>query len=127
MAKSSWTDRRMENIIGGLLRTGVALAAGVTLIGAAVFLVRHGGETLDRRAFFGEPSGLRSIQGILSGAALFRGREIIQLGLLLLILTPVARVAFAVFGFARERDRMYVVMTLIVLSLLLYSLAAGGL
>jgi uncharacterized membrane protein len=127
MEKTPWTDRRMENIIGGLLRTGVALAAGVTLIGAAVFLFQHGGETLDRRAFFGEPSGLRSIGGILSGAAAFRGREIIQLGLLLLILTPVARVAFAVFGFARERDRMYVVMTLIVLSLLLYSLAAGGL
>ncbi len=51
MAKSSWTDQRMENIIGGLLRTGVALAAAVTLIGAAVFLFHHGGETLDRRAF----------------------------------------------------------------------------
>ncbi len=47
---------------------------------------------------------------------------IMQLGLLLLIATPIARVVFSVLAFAREGDRMYVAFTLIVLAVLLYSL-----
>jgi uncharacterized membrane protein len=52
----------------------------------------------------------------------FQGRGIIQLGLLLLIATPVARVALSIVGFAAERDRMYVSFALIVLAILFYSL-----
>jgi uncharacterized membrane protein len=44
---------------------------------------------------------------------------------LLLVATPVARVAFSIVGFALERDRLYVVITTIVLAILLYSLIAG--
>jgi len=47
---------------------------------------------------------------------------VIQLGLLLLIATPVVRVAFSIFGFAKERDNAYAVFTLIEFSVLLYSL-----
>ena len=53
-------------------------------------------------------------------------RAIIQLGLLLLIATPVARVLFSAIAFALERDSMYVVITLIVLAILLYSLLGSG-
>ena len=49
-------------------------------------------------------------------------RAIVQLGLVLLIATPVARVAFTLVAFARQRDRAYVMITTIVLALLLYSL-----
>jgi uncharacterized membrane protein len=55
-----------------------------------------------------------------------RGRGLIQLGLLLLIATPIARVAFSIVGFAIERDRLYVVFTLIVLAILLFSLLGSG-
>ena len=72
--------------------------------------------------FRGEPADLRSLGGIVGDALSLRGRGIIQLGLLLLIATPVARVAFAVFAFARQRDWIYVTVSLIVLSLLIYSL-----
>ena len=54
------------------------------------------------------------------------GRGLIQLGLLLLIATPIARVVFSVAGFARQRDWLYVAITLIVLTLLGYSLLAGS-
>jgi uncharacterized membrane protein len=57
----------------------------------------------------------------------FRGRGIIQFGLLLLIATPIARVAFSVVAFAIQRDRLYVVATLIVLAVLMYSLTGGHL
>jgi uncharacterized membrane protein len=121
-----WTDQKVEGIIGTLLRTGVLLSAAVVLVGAAIFLVRHGGSSADFRVFKGEPTDLRSVHGIAQRAAHLSGRGIIQLGLLLLIATPVARVAFAIYGFAAEGDRMYVGFTALVLLVLLYSLAGGA-
>ncbi len=52
-------------------------------------------------------------------------RILIQTGIVVLIATPVARVAFSVFGFAREGDRLYVGITLFVLGTLLYGLFFG--
>jgi uncharacterized membrane protein len=120
--KSRWNDQRIEDVIGNLLRAGVLLAAAVVLTGGIIYLVRHGGEPVEYRVFRGEPSDLRHVPGIVAGALALRGRGIIQLGLLLLIATPVIRVAFSVVGFAAEGDRMYVGFTLAVLVILLLSL-----
>ena len=123
MAESGqWSDEKMEIIIGNLLRTGVMLSAAVVLIGGIIYLARHGTEPTHYRIFHGEPAEYRTVSGIFQQVRALRGRGIIQLGLLLLIATPVARVAFAVWGFAKERDRMYVIFTVIVLVILLYSL-----
>lgn len=122
-----WTDERMKLIVGDLLRLGVLIAAGVVVLGAAIYLVRHGGEIPHYRVFQGEPTDLRTVSGVLGQAIAFRGRSIIQLGLLLLIATPVARVAFSVVAFALERDALYVVVTLVVLAVLVFSLTGGHL
>ena len=103
------------------------LSAVVVAAGATVYLARHGQSRTDYRIFHGEPADLRTLGGIVRDSFHGHGRGIIQLGLLLLIATPVARVAFAVWGFAEEHDRMYVVFTLIVLVILLYSLIGSGL
>ena len=123
----AWTDQRVEVIIGNLLRTGVVLAAAVVLVGAAVYLVRHGSAAPHYAVFQGEPTDLRTPSGVIADAVAMRGRGIIQLGLLLLLATPVARVAFSVFAFAMERDVLYVFVTLIVLAVLAFSLAGGAL
>jgi uncharacterized membrane protein len=123
--RRAWTDERVEIIVGHLLRIGVVTAALVVLFGAGVYLARHGGGSPDYGVFRGEPEELRSLSGIIQSALSFRGRAVIQFGLVLLIATPVARVAFSVFAFARERDGMYVIVTLIVLSALLYSLTGS--
>ncbi|HME01345.1 MAG TPA: DUF1634 domain-containing protein [Terriglobia bacterium] len=125
MTKIQWTDQRTEMVIGGLLRTGVILSAVLVVLGGAVYLVRHGMDPPSYHVFRGEPSDLRNVKGILRQVRAGRGRGIIQLGLLLLIATPVARVAFSVVAFALERDRLYVVITLIVLAVLAFSLAGG--
>jgi uncharacterized membrane protein len=125
-AERNWTDQRIENILANLLRAGVLLSALVVLIGGVIYLVRHGHAPVDYRVFQGEPARLRTIRGTARDAFELRGQGIIQLGLLLLIATPVARVAFSIFGFAEERDGMYVVFTLIVFSVLLYSLFGTG-
>jgi len=118
----NWTDKTIEEIVGNLLRVGVSLSAFVVLIGAAIYLARHGREPASYKVFHGEPSDLRSLSGIVRDAFHLRGRGIIQLGLLVLIATPVARVAFSIWGFAEEHDRLYMIFTGIVLIVLLYSL-----
>jgi uncharacterized membrane protein len=117
-----WNDREVENLIGNLLRAGVIVSAAVVFTGAVVYLARHGIEPADYRVFHGEPGELRSVPGVLHATLSFQGRGIIQLGLLLLIATPVARVILSIVGFAAERDRMYVGFAFIVLVILLYSL-----
>jgi len=122
MKLSDWTDQKVENIIGNLLRVGVLTAAIVVFFGGAIYLARHGRETADYHVFQGEPEAYRQIGGIVREALHMRGRGIIQLGLLLLIATPIARVIFALFGFVVEKDKMYAAFTAIVLVILLYSL-----
>jgi uncharacterized membrane protein len=114
------TDDRMEQIIGTLLRAGVILSAAVVLAGGVWYLARHGESRPHYQTFAAEPWGL----GALAGLAHPRPRTIIQTGLLLLIATPVARVLFSLAAFALERDRTYVLVTLLVLAVLLYGLAS---
>ncbi|MHB8079592.1 MAG: DUF1634 domain-containing protein [Candidatus Krumholzibacteriia bacterium] len=117
-----WPDERMERIIGNLLRTGVFLSTLLVFAGAALYLFRHAADHPDFRLFLGEPRQLRGITGIAREAFALHGPGLIQLGLLVLIATPLARVAFSVFAFAAQRDRTYVVVTLIVLGILCFSL-----
>jgi uncharacterized membrane protein len=121
-----WRDRRIELILGNLLRTGVLLSAAVVLCGAGIYLAHHAHEPASYRVFRGEPSDLRTIPGVIRSVIEERGRGLIQLGLLLLIATPIARVVFSIVGFTIERDRMYVAFTLIVLAVLLYSLLGSS-
>jgi uncharacterized membrane protein len=119
------TEKRIDEIMSVLLRTGVVLAGLIVLVGGALFLARHPVPLTDYHAFKGEPQEFRTISGIFHEALAFRGRGLIQLGLLVLIATPITRVVFSVFAFLYERDWKYVGFTLIVLGLLLYSLLGG--
>lgn len=126
MTRREWTDRRVETIVGNLLRAGVILSAAIVVAGGLVFLARHGMEPANYRVFRGEPSELRHIRGIFRGIAAFHSRALIQFGLLLLIATPIARVMMSLYGFAAEKDRMYMAFTGIVLVVLLYSLMGSA-
>ena len=119
-------DQRMDQIMAVLLRSGVSLAAGLVFIGGIVYLSRHDLPAINYRVFQGEPQELRTVSGILREAATFHGRGLIQLGLLILIATPVARVLFSVLAFIYEKDWTYMAITVIVLALLCYSLFGGG-
>ena len=123
---SGWNDLRMELTIGRLLRAGVLLSATVVAAGGLIYLARHGHAIASYRNFQGELSPLRNLTGIVHGALQMSGRGIIQLGLLLLIATPVARVIFSAVAFALERDYLYVAFTLTVLAILAYSLLGGA-
>ena len=119
-------DKSVEVFLGKLLRWGVLLAALVVFAGGVWFLVESHGVPQSYKTFRGEPAELRSVTQIVQQATALRPLGLIQLGLLLLIATPVARVLFSVLGFALERDWMYVVVTLLVLALLIYTLTSGS-
>src|SRR3984885_6880504 len=119
-------DQKMDAIMGILLRPRVVLPAAIVLVGGLLFLMRHKTPVTDYHIFSGEQSDLRTISGIFSDVKAFRARGLIQLGLLVLIATPVARVVFSLFAFMYQKDWKYVVFTAIVLGLLLYSLLGSA-
>ena len=122
-----WTDEQVEQAVGNLLRIGVLTAATVAAAGGIAYLARHGTAPVDYRAFQGAPQDLRSIRGIVVSAFSLRSLGVIQLGILLLIATPIARVALSLIGFSRQGDRKYVVITALVLGILLFGLLGGRL
>ena len=91
-----------------------------------LYLIHNGHDIPEDHIFRGEPTDLRQVPGVLNDLLVLRSRGIIQLGILLLILTPVARVAFSVFAFWQQRDRLYIIVTLIVLVILIHGLLATG-
>ena len=111
-------EARIAALISVVLRTGVAVSAVLVLVGAIVFLSRHGDSLPLYHSFRGSPRRFRELGGIVSSALAWRGRGLIQFGLLILLATPVARVALSFVGFAAIRDRTYVAISGIVLALL---------
>lgn len=115
-------DRRLEALIGNLLRAGVLLAAAVVLAGGILYLAQHHSQPVSYHAFHPGGNDTRTLSGVVQSAMHLQSIGLIQLGLLLLIATPIARVAFAIVGFALERDRLYAIVSSIVLVILIYSL-----
>jgi len=119
---NGWTDERVELVVGLFLRAGVILASVFVFVGGIFYLKKYGADLPEYKIFSGEPADLRRVHGIVADAFSLRSRGIIQFGLLLLMFTPVAWVAFLLFAFAKQRDSTYVIVTAIVLAALLFSL-----
>ena len=115
----------MQLIIGWILRGGVAVSMAVVVIGGIVFICRHGHSIPDFHAFKGTPEFINTPEGVLMGVLHFRGQAIIQLGIGLLIATPILRVVFAAIGFMLEKDRLYTLISIIVLLVIISSMITG--
>ena len=120
-APSAEQDQKLEVAIGMMLRVGVSIAAAVILLGGVLYLL-HGGAAPDYTHFHSAPAEVLSVGGIFAGVARGSSLSIIQLGVLLLIATPVVRVIFALIGFLREGDRLYAWVSAVVLAILMFSL-----
>ncbi len=104
------------NIVGWVLQGGVILSASIILIGFLMLPLRPGGFTLHRFLSFPQ-----TLSQVWAGLLVLHPQAIIALGLLLLIATPVMRVVVSIVAFALERDRRFVVITVLVLAILLLS------
>ena len=124
-ADARWNERAIERLIGRLLQLGVLVAATVVAIGGAALLAQYGASPADFHTFRGTSEPLRDLGSIVRGAMQLDSRAIVQLGLVLLIATPVARVALTFVAFVVRRDRLYAALSLVVLMLLIYGLVWG--
>jgi uncharacterized membrane protein len=115
------SDLQFEIFLSNLLKYGVLLTSTVVLIGGILYLIDCGAEPANYHFFQGEPSTLCSPIGILTAVLSGNCRGIIQLGLLLLIATPIIRVIFSLLIFLWRRDFIYVIITSLVLGGLIYS------
>ena len=104
------------------MQVGVTVSALIVAAGGIWFLANNAQAPANHRHFDGEPESLRDVDSILAAVRHLDARAVIQLGLLLLVLTPIARVAFTVVAFVVRRDYVFVGITLVVLGLLLTTL-----
>lgn len=113
-----------QNALANIMLYGVLISAAVMLVGGVIYLIHHGHQSrsaLHINLFHGEPHALTSVVAIAKDALAGSDPCIIQFGVLLLLLNPLVRVAFAVVGYIGERDRMYAVISAIVFAVLLFS------
>ncbi len=121
-------ELRLRRLISVTLRGGLLVAASVGALGAGLYLAMHWNDKVTFDTFRGVQPQYASLPVILhnalasSTAGEVRGRAVAQTGILLLVLTPVMRVVFSLFGFAVERDWTYVSITAVVLLVLTVSL-----
>jgi uncharacterized membrane protein len=120
-----WTEQEIDQRMGRLLQLGVMTAAGVMLIGGIIYLFIKPEAQPQYSEFHPARESFRSIPKIFRDAFHGSGAAIIQVGTFLMIATPVARVAFCVYAFARSADNRYVIISSIVLMLLLYGIFFG--
>ena len=120
MSDENWVDVA----ISMLLRIGVLLSVAVIATGLVMTLQQTSAETLQQLTAAGVqyPSHLL---GVIDGVRHGSGQAIVMAGLLLLIATPIARVALSIVVFIIERDRLYTAITAAVLVILLVGFAVG--
>ncbi|QIK54290.1 DUF1634 domain-containing protein [Dysgonomonas sp. HDW5B] len=129
-SREFWGERDVEQYIGKLLRYGVMLSCAITLFGGVIYLFQHKGVMVDYSPVptgmaFGVEDYLRELNTIFPRMLDFDGAAIIQFGVLVLIATPIIRVAFSAFSFLIEKDYLYVVITLIVLAIIMGNMLLG--
>jgi len=123
--KENLNDKDIQIILGTLLRAGVIISMSIVLIGGIIYLVHNKGVIADYKVFKPELSKFSSIVSIFKGVLTFHGDAIVQFGVLMLIFTPIARIVFALFSFLIERDYLYVLIGLIILTIITISLNSG--
>ncbi len=105
-----------SSIIGWILQGGVMLSAGIILIGLLMLPFYSKGFSVSGLLSFPQ-----TFSQIWAGLLALQPQSIIALGLLLLIATPILRVAVSIIAFALERDFRFVVITALVLAILILS------
>ncbi len=119
-------DYDIEQLVGRLLRVGVVTASCIVFVGGILYLIHMGGDPMPSYAQFrGESAGFTTFQGIFSGLLSGHAKGIIQFGVLVLIATPIMRILLSLIGFTLEKDKLYIVITLIVLFVMLISTLGG--
>jgi uncharacterized membrane protein len=126
LSKSYWADQDIEKMIGELLRYGVIISSAIVFIGGLGYLYHHSEAGLPQyHVFGGESVKYTTFGGIFKSVMGLNTKGIIQLGVIALIATPILRIVFSLVAFFVEKDKLYILITFIVLSVMLLSLFGG--
>ncbi len=121
--------RRVELLISALLRTGVLVSLILIFAGTVLSFIHHpdyASSQAELARLTGPGAAFpHTIPEVADGIGQLRGRAFVAAGLLVLIATPVMRVAVSIVGFIYQSDRTFVVITSIVLAILLLSFLVG--
>jgi uncharacterized membrane protein len=120
---------RVEIVISAILRIGVISSLAIIMLGAVITYTQHPeyatqSSELPKLIVYGTDFP-HSLNDVFGGVMRLRGQAIIALGLLILIATPVMRVAISIIAFAIQRDYTFVAITCVVLALLCISFLMG--
>ena len=119
------TDKEMEVSIAEMLRFGVSLSAVFVFLGGVLYLRRPWLAAPNDEHFVAGTESIRGIDAVLRGAIHLDAKSVIDLGILVLIATPIVRVVFCIVGFARQKSRVYVLISTSVFAILIYSFIQG--
>ena len=120
------SDKELDASVARMLLVGVSIAALVVFAGGILLLRQPLIPIPDYTHFHAVDPSLRSLKGITGSAFHLNPRAIVQFGLIILIATPIARVVYCIFGFARQHNKLYTGISTLVLVILLYSLSKGA-
>ena len=119
------TKKDIQQLVGNTLRIGVWLSFSITVLGLLLFLAGHSNIQFAPETLPAEPQKFSFSElknGLVHGDAL----SIIALGVLILLITPVLRVLFALYGYWLERNKLYMLISIIVLAIIASSLFIGA-
>ena len=119
----------VELLISWLLRVGVVTSLSLIVLGLLLMFIHHPSylfSVMDLQRLTSPGAAFpHTLHEVANGLLVGRGQAIVAVGLLMLIITPIMRVAVSIVGFALQRDRAFVVITGVVLALLLVSFLLG--
>lgn len=124
-AMTKFKDKDMQLLLGQVLRAGTVVSISIVFAGGVFYLYRHGLSVVDYKTFNGAPDFLQHFRGVINAVFHLNAPAVMQLGIMLLIATPILRVAFSAIGFVLERDYLYVGISLLVLFIIFFSMANG--
>lgn len=112
-------DARLASAVSRVLSIGTALAVFMIAIGIVIYLLQRGGEPLSFRVFPTAETGTSPSIWSWGGIKGMDGRAMMMTGVMLLILTPVCRVALSFFRYTANRERALAAVSLAVLVILI--------
>ena len=123
--RKTFTDVDLNRSVGNLLRLGVVLAVTTSIIGF-VKLFLEGFEMPRKYTMLNMGTSSEKVWGhFWETLCKGEGMAIIQLGILMLIFTPLMRIIFALIGYLKEKDYTYVIISSIVLAIMAISFFTG--
>ena len=113
-------DKDIQLYVGQLLRYGVFSASGIVFLGGLYYIYLYGGKDIPTYQDFAPAA-----DELLFKSKHLNAVTLIEIGILVLIATPILRVVCSLFAFALERDKLYVIITLIVLCIIMFNIFYG--